>query len=333
MIDRVGYKAPLVVGLLGDAASMVLYAFSKIPLHLALVRVLHGATGALVAPSTMSVMANYSAKERKGRSMSLYGIALASASLIGYPISGLITSHLSFNALFFFGAVVVGTGMLMSLILPRNGRKQAVIDDLPKSNSIQQVRDLLSRKGLIPSYIAIFAQYFTFGGVVTLLPLHLAKLDMGAFEVGMLLTVFSVMFVLVQFPGGVVSDRIGRLPPIVIGLLCIIFSLLMLPLLSSFPLLASVTGLYGIGYGLLFPSISALITDHTIVHERGLATGLFHALLTAGVAIGAPVAGWVGDTLGTKAGILISSVPIAITLVITLIFFKRNLSDTSVMPI
>ncbi len=323
LIDRVGHKTPLIVGLIGDALSMVLYAFSRNPLHLALVRALHGATGALVAPATMSIMANYSGREEKGRSMSLYGISLAGASLIGYPVSGLIASRLGFNALFFFGAIIVALAILLSLALPGAGRTEVITDGPSRGGNIREVKSLLTRKGLAPSYVAIFAQYFTFGGVVTLLPIHLERMGMGAFEVGMLLAAFSVMFVVVQFPSGAVSDRVGRLRPMVAGLLCIIVSLVVLPLPSGFAFLAVATALYGAGYGLLFPSISALIADHTNTEERGLATGIFHALLTAGVAIGAPVIGWVGKFVGTKLGLLITPVPMLVTLAVALISLRR----------
>lgn len=81
--------------------------------------------------------------------------------------------------------------------------------------------------------------------------------------------------------------------------------------------------LYGTAYGILFPSISALIADHTIPEERGLATGIFHALLTTGVAVGAPVIGWVGEAIGVKLGLALTSSIMVIALVIALTAFKR----------
>ena len=155
LIDRVGYKVPLITGLIGDVLSMVLYAFSRNPLHLALVRLLHGFSGALVAPSTMSIIANYSNREKKGRSMSYYGISLASASLIGYPVSGIIASRHGFNMLFFFGATVVGIGVLLSSILPGNNQKKVTSNRTTNSTSFRQMSNLLTRKSLIPSYVAI----------------------------------------------------------------------------------------------------------------------------------------------------------------------------------
>jgi MFS family permease len=76
--------------------------------------------------------------------------------------------------------------------------------------------------------------------------------------------------------------------------------------------------LYGMAYGLLFPSISALIADHTIPEERGMATGLFHALLTAGIAIGAPIMGWIGEIMGVELGLALSAIILVLALVATL---------------
>jgi predicted MFS family arabinose efflux permease len=83
LIDRIGYKVPLIVGLIGDALSMFLYSVIRSPIHLALVRVLHGTAGALIGPTTMSVMTDYSGRKQKGRAMGFYGMAMASASLVG----------------------------------------------------------------------------------------------------------------------------------------------------------------------------------------------------------------------------------------------------------
>jgi len=147
---------------------------------------------------------------------------------------------------------------------------------------------------------------------------------METFHVGMLLATFAIMFILTQFPGGVLSDKVGRLVPTISALILGIVALVILPLMQTFPLLAMAMALYGIAYGLLFPSISALVADHTVTEERGLATGLFHAMLTAGVAIGAPVMGWVGEGVGVRSGLALSPAIMVLALVVALITFKRS---------
>jgi len=318
LIDRVGYKLPLIAGLIGDALSMFLYSVCRLPIHLALVRVFHGTSGGLVGPATMSVTADYSDRAKKGRVMGFYGMSLATATLVGYGLSGVLVSRLGFTALFLFGVVILAIGAMLSFALPSHRQKGGITARTSPGEGIKKAKDLLSRRGLIVAYGSIFAQYFTFGGVVTLLPLYIKGLGMEAFHVGMLLAIFAIMFIIIQLPSGTLSDKVGRLIPTAAGLSLGIVSLILLPSLRVFPLLAAVMALYGIAYGMLFPSISALVADHTIPEERGMGTGMFHAFLTAGVAIGAPVMGWAGERVGVESGLALTSVVMALALMIVL---------------
>ncbi|HEY33639.1 MAG TPA: MFS transporter [Dehalococcoidia bacterium] len=320
LIDRMGHKLLLILGLLGDALAMCFYSLCRLPLHLALVRSFHGLTGAVVGPTTMSAITSYSAAEREGRAMGIYGISIAAANLVGFGISGVLYSRLGHDWLFFFGAVMLVVGAGMSFWLPA-ARVKAQVPGVISSGSLKAVKALMKRKGLVVAYGSIFAQYFSFGGVVTLLPKYVSDLGMDAFHVGMLLTVFSVVFIIVQFPSGALSDRRGRLLPTITGLSLGIASLVILPMPEGFPLLAAIMVLYGLAYGLIFPSISALVADHSRPEERGVATGIFHALLTAGVAIGAPVMGWTGELLGVQVGLMLSPtvMVLALGLAVTLL--------------
>ncbi len=323
LVDRVGYKVPLVVGLFGDALSMFFYSLCRLPIHLALVRAFHGATGGMVGPSTMSIIADYSDRMGKGRAMGFYGMSIATASLVGYGLGGVVASRLSYKALFLLGAVLLAVGAVLALWLPANKKKVDITTNASLGEILKQVRGLFRRKGLALSYCSIFAQYFAFGGVVTLLPIRVNELGMEAFHVGMLLATFTVMFMLLQFPGGALSDKVGRLVPTIGGLSLGVVSLVILPSLATFPLLAAGMALYGIGYGLLFPSILALVTDHTSPEERGMASGVFHALLTTGVAIGAPIMGWVGGIVGIELGLALSATILVLALVLALTVLKR----------
>jgi MFS family permease len=323
LIDRVGHKLPLIFGLLGDALAMVLYSFCHLPLHLALVRAFHGITGAVVGPATMSAITGYATAEKEGRAMSIYGISIAAANLVGFGVGGVMFSRLGADWLFFFGAAMLLFGTALSSLLPAN-RKEAQLSPVMSGGGLRMVKALIKRRGLSVAYGSIFAQYFSFGGVVTLLPVYVSDIGMDAFHVGMLLAVFSVVFILIQFPSGALSDRKGRRLPIITGLGLGVVALLLLPLPDAFPLLAVVMVVYGLAYGLLFPSISALVADHSRPEERGVATGIFHALLTAGVAIGAPVMGGIGEVVGVRTGLMLTSAVMAMALVMVLVVFQKK---------
>jgi len=324
LIDKVGYRVPLIAGLVGDALGMVLYVLCRSPLHLALVRVFHGITGAAAGPATMSAIAGFSNREREGKTMGIYGMSIAAANLLGFGLSGVIYSRLGYQWLFLTGATILAVGAGMSFFLPGEMKQPAPLSGSQPGSGLQSIKELFRRRGLLVAYAAIFAQYFSFGGVVTLLPGYLSDAGMEAFHMGMLLATFSVVFILVQFPGGALSDRLGRQYPILAGLGLGIASLLLLPVQTMFPILVVIMGLYGAAYGLLFPSVSALVADHSGLGERGIATGIFHAMLTAGVAIGAPVMGWVAEITGVRTGLLLNPVITVVALGLALVLLKRR---------
>jgi len=323
LVDRVGYRLPLVAGLIGDAVSMFLYTLCRFPFHLALVRVLHGITGGVVGPSTMSAISHHGGEARRGRSMAVYGMSLAAATLVGYGLSGFIASRFGYKVVFCLGGALLVIGAALALWLPGGRRRETTALKASPGGGWQKVKELLRRRGLISPYCTIFAQYFSFGGVVTLLPLYLKNQGMEAFHVGILLAAFAVMFILLQMPVGTLSDRVGRKGLTAAGLALGIVALALLPWVTVFPLLIVVMALYGAAYGMIFPSVSAMVADHTAAEERGLGTGIFHALLTAGVAIGAPVIGWAGSVVGVERGLIMSAGVMVLALAVTMIIRKN----------
>ena len=73
-----------------------------------------------------------------------------------------------------------------------------------------------------------------------------------------------------------------------------------------------------------------MVADYTAPDERGRATGIFHALLTLGVAIGAPVIGWAAEAIGIKWGLALCSSAAILAIAIVLISSRLRLTQTAV---
>ena len=255
--------------------------------------------------------------------MGIYGMSLAAATLVGHGLSGVIVSRLGYDPLFLIGALLVAVAVALSLLIPTAGKRGGEQTESQSGRGLAQAKGLLRRKGLTLAYSTIFAQYFAFGGAVTLLPLYVKGMGMDTFHVGMLLATFSAVFIILQVPSGALSDRVGRLIPIAGGLSLSIIALVALPSMATFPLLALIMALYGAAYGMLVPSVSALVADHTAVEERGMAMGIFHASLTAGVGIGAPLIGYIGGLVGVEYGLMLTSGVTVLALVLILVNLRR----------
>jgi len=326
LIDRFGHKKPLVIGLFGDTLAMFLYTLCQLPWHLFFVRAFHGISGGLVGPATMSVSAKHATQSKKGKAMSIYGMALGTATLIGFLMSGIITSRLGFNALFYTGGILLVIGVILAFFIP-SGKIHDTAKITNKNHTYKDMLKMVVRGQLPVCYLSILGQYFAFGGVVVLLPLRVASLGMSAFHVGILLAIFSLTFIIVQSFSGTLTDNMGRLKPIAIGLGLGIIALPLLSVSSSFLFLALTMALYGIAFGILFPSVSALLADSVTPEEYGRATGIFHALITIGVAIGAPIIGGIAAYTGVGTGIIFCIIILVPALILTLYNLRQKGSN------
>jgi MFS family permease len=225
------------------------------------------------------------------------------------------------------GLLVIGALLVVAIRVPGRGAAVAGSSKTLPGQTSKALLSLFRRRGLIGPYVTIFAQYFSFGGVVTVLPVYIKEFGLESFHVGMMLAAFAVMFIIVQVPVGNMCDRRGRRGLSLIGIVLGITALALLPFFQTFAILAACTSLYGIAYGFIFPSTTAMLGDVTSPEERGLATGVFHALLTAGVAAGAPVMGWVAGIAGAPAGLGLSGSALFIALLVMLFTGRSSLKS------
>jgi len=300
--DRFGRKLPLQVGLLWDAVSLFLYSLATTPLTLALVRVSHGIGSGLVGPSSMSLVADTSTPERKGRAMGLYGMALGFAVVIGFGIAGPIVARYGYPVLFY----VLSAGLLAGFVIA------APISEPPhKAPRAMPWRRLISyvgRPAPAAGYAAIFSLYFILGAFVALVPLHLQQeLGYGVLAVGLSFTAFAILSLLLHYPAGILADRYGPATTATLGLVAAAIAMACIPLVRDLPGLLVLMALFGVGHGFVFPSASALVSRGADPGQHGLVTGLFYALLVGGVAIGAPAMAAVASISTFGAGIWASA--------------------------
>src|SRR3989454_9563467 len=157
-------------------------------------------------------------------------------------------------------------------------------------------------------YAAIFSLYFILGPCVALVPLHLQQgRGYGALAVGLSFTAFAILSLLLHYPAGILADRYGPATPATIGLVAVAIAMACSPLLRDLPTLLVLMALFGVGHGFVFPSASALVSRGADPQQHGLVTGLFYALLVAGVAVGAPIMAAVASASTFGAGIWASA--------------------------
>jgi DHA1 family multidrug resistance protein-like MFS transporter len=100
---------------------------------------------------------------------------------------------------------------------------------------------------------------------------------------------------------GRLSDRVGRIPIIVIGLLCCATALPLIFRSESLTTFVLVAPLLGLGVGAVTPVTNALIADLAATRRLGAAMGVFGTIWDIGEAAGPMIAGFLIGGLGYAA--------------------------------
>lgn len=126
--------------------------------------------------------------------------------------------------------------------------------------------------------------------VYTLLPVYLLQLGATPAQIGLVFTGGGLFIALLQFLGGWVSDRLGRLRAIAIGSMIASLGYLGFWLAPSWPWILPALCLEFVSTALVGPSFSALIADQSTPENRGKTFGIMRGFLML-VTVFGPLAG------------------------------------------
>ncbi|MNI33601.1 putative transporter [compost metagenome] len=134
---------------------------------------------------------------------------------------------------------------------------------------------------------------FSQGVIAYLLPLHIQTLGYDSRLSGTLMSTFGIVAVLIfVLPTNRIFDRVASSKTTAIGIGLMGLSQLLISQSSTSLALYFVLGLYGVGFGFLFPSINTMLIKATPKELRGKAYGYFYAFFSLGVVAGSSVLGW-----------------------------------------
>ncbi len=130
------------------------------------------------------------------------------------------------------------------------------------------------------------------------LPVLFASAGVDVTGIGILKAVYPIIWGLGQLVTGPISDRIGRRPLIVWGMVVQSAGLAIIALGLSRPFLAGLAGstLLGVGTAMVYPALLAVVGDASHPGWRATSVGIYRSWRDVGYALGALVAGFVATT-------------------------------------
>ena len=164
-----------------------------------------------------------------------------------------------------------------------------------------------STAALLVTGLAFFTDMLLYYLLVPLLPRYAAELHLSQMKVGLLFGSYAVALLAATLPVGRFTDRFGRRPVMLIGLLGLGATTLLFAFAKAYWLLVLARALQGVAGAATWLPGMALLADRFEPEKRGQAMGLAFAAANVGVLLGPPVSGFLDQHAGPKAPFLVGA--------------------------
>jgi MFS family permease len=248
------------------------------------------------------------------------GLALGLNEAAGYGgvaltagLSGLLASQFAArDVLVIAGAAIAVTAFMLSVLFVRDTAAHVALEQSHQRTGTDDRPPRLREAFARASYRVSALRSCSQAGLVNdglawgLVPLFLAAHGASVSQVGFVAAVYPGVWAAAQIATGQWSDRVGRKPLIVAGMLLQAGALAILALSSGSVAIATTTAvLLGLGTALVYPTLIAAMSDAVTPIERAPVVGVYRFWRDSGYALGALIAGATADALGYSGAIAI----------------------------
>jgi MFS transporter, DHA1 family, multidrug resistance protein len=306
LADRIGRRPLILAGPIVTGIGALLAGFAPTFWLLVGARFVQGLGSAMSATSSMTVLADVSTPETRGKTMSVFQGSLLLGASIGPAIGGVLAGLVGLRGVFFVYAasaflVAIWARLRVKETLTPEAREQP---STPRGGRLGIASGATMAMMLNASFIAIslvsVAIFFTRTGArSTIVPLIGAeRLGLSAVGIGNVLTVAAVFNVLVLPIAGWSIDRFGRKRTIVPSTVVSAFGVFLFAIAPNVTTFVAAAVVIGIGTGIAGPAPAAYVADLARGRSYGATMGLFRTVSDVGFVIGPVLLGWLADQRG-----------------------------------
>lgn len=319
LVDRLGRKRPVLVGIAATSVSSLLISFCQTPLQMGAAYLLFGAGLAAFAPAMLSLVADSVPAERLGQSFGWYTTAIYLAMTLGPAFGGYLAGSVGLRPVFLVSASLLFLVLAMAQLLlpPTPPRHQTGIHE-----ALLGSRQLLRNATLRACLAATVGSCIGFGLFLTFLPLHAAGHGLDPARTGLVFAAQAVTNVVGRVPIGMLGDKIDRRLLVAAGLCFLGAGLAVLGQATGFAAMALCAVGMGVGMALIYTAVGALIAGAVPIVQRGLAMGMYNSCIYLGMMAGSTAMGVVVNRVGYAVGFAAAGVIALATMMMFLLLMR-----------
>jgi MFS family permease len=280
LTDRLGKRKILIQsGLAIVGLCILLFIFAAHFVDLLILRIIQGVAVAVTIPASLALMTSITRRETRGGSMGVYSTFRIVGFSIGPVAGGFLQTNYGFNTAFYAGA-----GFVLIAIILVHIWVDEVSGEIPdtKRRNFRIIDPALLSAGIVATALATFLMASAFSMVTTLENEFNSRLGMTAVGFGVAFSTLMIGRLIFQVPLGHYSDKVGRRPLIIIGLIIMGLTTILLGEVTSFTQLVLVRLVQGIAAAGIAAPAFAVAAD---LSRRG-GEGRQMSIVTMGFGLG-----------------------------------------------
>jgi predicted MFS family arabinose efflux permease len=289
-VDNKGSRPIILFGQILLIVSTFGYWWATSFLAFVMLRLLYGIGQAFYGTGAVTFASSLGTGETNSNSIAMYTLTTMLGLGLSMSIAQVAFDHFGFNAL--VGISVVLIVIAFSVMKWRSHPIRLATKNVTRTPFI----DVLKSNIVFASTLCQFAASFSFSAILTFIPL--AAIDKGVNFYSLFFIAFAISVVFSRVFVQKINHMLGLVNAIVYSSITMLLSILLL-LITISPVILIISGIFfGLGFGIVYPTLVLLLVERINQTNRGTALGIMIAAGDIGNALSAAILGGVAEHLG-----------------------------------
>jgi len=336
--DRIGRRPIILLALGGYAAVNIGFLFAPDTGTLMILRCLEGAVTAGLLPAAQATVGDIVPADRRAQGVGLVMAGYGFGFILGPFIGGLLYDTWGYAAPFIASSSMGLIALVFAWVLVPETYVHVRQNKIKVNSTQSRQKDFL--KGYLPGHLTTFiilmlvsfTLTFTFAFISPVMVFYVYDdLNFSATQFGLLVGVLGLAMVLGQIFLGGLSDKYGRKPVIVLGLIVSSVFYVGMIIFTRFGTCFLVSAIGGIGSALANSATGACILDISNENNKSKIQGIKGSFTALGEAIGPLLAVFISSQLTPHSMFMVSAIiGIAVAFVAVIVLRGKRQTDTAV---
>jgi len=227
LLNKIGNRKSSLYFSLATFLSLILLAFGNKSFIIIPAFIIYFIFSNILIASLDIFIEESSKKSSIGKFRGLYLMVINFAWIIAQTISGSIINKSSFKGLYIFAAIFMLLVAVIFTLFLKNFKDPKYI----KMSMLKTLKTFIKNKNLKKIYLINLILKFFFAWMIIYTPIYLHEyINLGWNKIGIIFTIMLIPFVLLDYPLGKISDKIGEKKLLIWGFIISAFFTLIIPL-------------------------------------------------------------------------------------------------------